>query len=62
MSRRAFAAEKFPVFMIESRAAASITAFRMHDGAMKVALHHHEREKVDPETYDRDGVAARRGA
>jgi sarcosine oxidase len=26
----------------------------MHDGAMKVALHHHEREKVDPETYDRD--------
>ena len=28
--------------------------FPLHDGAVKIALHHHVREKVDPETYDRD--------
>jgi sarcosine oxidase len=49
----AFTSERFPVFMIESEHGIHY-GFPMHDGAMKVALHHHEREKVDPETYDRD--------
>lgn len=48
----AFAPERFPIFMIES-AAGIHYGFPVHDGAMKVALHHHERETVDPETCDR---------
>jgi sarcosine oxidase len=48
----AFTPDRFPVFMIES-AAGIHYGFPLHDGAMKVALHHHERESVDPETYDR---------
>ena len=47
-----FAPDRFPVFMIES-AGGIHYGFPVHDGAMKVALHHHERETVDPETYDR---------
>lgn len=47
-----FTPDRFPVFMIES-AGGIHYGFPMHDGGMKVALHHHEREKVDPETYDR---------
>lgn len=46
-----FAPDRFPVFMIES-AGGIHYGFPMHDGAVKVALHHHEREAVDPETYD----------
>jgi sarcosine oxidase len=49
----AFAVEKFPVFMVESPHGGIHYGFPMHEGAMKVALHHHERERVDPETYDR---------
>lgn len=47
-----FAPDRFPVFMIESTDGIHY-GFPMQDGAMKVALHHHERERVDPETYDR---------
>ena len=49
----AFTPERFPVFMIESEPGIHY-GFPMHDGAMKIALHHHEREKVLPETYDRE--------
>jgi sarcosine oxidase len=47
-----FTPDRFPVFMIES-AGGIHYGFPLHDGAMKVSLHHHERERVDPETYDR---------
>jgi len=47
-----FAPNRFPVFMIESTDGIHY-GFPMYDGAMKVSLHHHEREKVDPESYDR---------
>jgi sarcosine oxidase len=48
----AFTPDRFPVFMIESTDGIHY-GFPMHDGAMKIARHHHERETVDPETYDR---------
>ena len=47
-----FTPDKFPVFMIESDGGIHY-GFPLHDGAVKIALHHHERETVDPETYDR---------
>jgi sarcosine oxidase len=47
-----FTPDKFPVFMIESDGGIHY-GFPLHDGAVKIALHHHVREKVDPETYDR---------
>ena len=47
-----FTPDRFPVFMIES-AGGIHYGFPLHEGAMKVALHHHERESVEPETYDR---------
>jgi sarcosine oxidase len=51
----AFTPERFPVFMIESGPGIGIHyGFPMLDGAIKIALHHHEREKVLPETYDRE--------
>ena len=49
----AFTAERFPVFMIESERGIHY-GFPMHDGAMKIALHHHEREKVLLESYDHE--------
>ncbi|MBZ0148873.1 MAG: N-methyl-L-tryptophan oxidase [Pseudorhodoplanes sp.] len=47
-----FTPDRFPVFMIESEGGIHY-GFPLHDGALKIALHHHVREKVDPETYDR---------
>ena len=49
----AFRPQRFPVFMIESEPGIHY-GFPVHDGTMKIALHHHEREKVLPETYDRE--------
>ena len=54
-----FTPDKFPVFMIESDGGIHY-GFPLHDGAVKIALHHHVREKVDPETYDRTRVGAGR--
>jgi len=43
----------FPVFMIESEHGIHY-GFPLHDdGLLKIAKHHHAREVVDPETYDR---------
>jgi sarcosine oxidase len=53
----AFAPDRFPVFMIESERGIHY-GFPVHDGGLKIALHHHVREKVDPETYDRTVSAA----
>ena len=48
-----FSPDTFPVFMIESDGGIHY-GFPLHDGALKIALHHHVREKVDPDAYDRD--------
>ncbi len=53
-----FTPDRFPVFMIESEGGGIHYGFPLHDGALKIALHHHVREKVDPETYDRTVSAA----
>jgi len=49
-----FTPDRFPVFMIESERGGIHYGFPVHDRALKIALHHHVREKVDPETYDRN--------
>ena len=53
-----FTADRFPVFMIEGEGGGIYYGFPLQDGALKIALHHHVREKVDPEIYDRAVSAA----
>jgi sarcosine oxidase len=44
----------FPVFMIESEHGIHYGFPMLDDGLLKIAKHHHDREVVDPETYDRN--------
>jgi sarcosine oxidase len=48
----------FPVFMIESEDGIHYGFPALDDGLLKIAKHHHDREVVDPETYDRNVNAA----
>lgn len=43
----------FPVWMLESELGIHYGFPWSEEEGLKVALHHHERERVDPETYDR---------
>jgi sarcosine oxidase len=53
-----FAAEKFPVFLLESRHGVHY-GFPPHGGAgVKIAKHHHADQAVDPDTVDRAVGAA----
>ncbi len=49
-----FRAGWFPVFMIESEHGIHYGFPALDDGLLKIAKHHHDREVVDPETYDRN--------
>lgn len=49
----AFRAGRFPVWMLESELGIHYGFPYSEAEGLKVALHHHERETVDPETYDR---------
>jgi sarcosine oxidase len=51
-----FAPGSFPVFLIESRHGLHY-GFPPFGPGIKVALHHHRDEQVDPETYDRTVTA-----
>jgi sarcosine oxidase len=48
----------FPVFMIESEQGIHYGFPMLDDGLLKIAKHHHDREVVDPESYDRTVSAA----
>jgi sarcosine oxidase len=48
-----FAEPHFPVWMLESELGIHYGFPWIETEGLKVALHHHAREKVDPETYDR---------
>jgi sarcosine oxidase len=48
----------FPVFMIESEDGIHYGFPTLSDGLLKIAKHHHDREVVDPESYERNVSAA----
>jgi len=48
----------FPVFMIESEVGIHYGFPMLDDGLLKIAKHHHDREVVDPDSYDRTVSAA----
>src|SRR5262249_46615355 len=52
-----FTEGQFPVFLIESKHGLHY-GFPLFGAGLKVALHHHRNETVDPDTYDRTVSAA----